>query len=206
MKTITYDSTFDMKAIETGRLVSQLKQFLLLNFEKTLAAALLAGTFLGAYFIQDAAVVLNFYYLPVLVAAYFLGRRSGLLVAIFSILLVVICALVFPARFLAYRSSLEHVSTLFAWGGFLMLTSITVGTLYEANDRRLQDLKNALLNESVEHCWNAKLSHSTACLWDFHSPDRRRLIDSFKEFQPDPGPVRAEPFSRLFHLHPVDPC
>jgi len=143
MKTVTYDSSFDMKAIETGRLVNQLKQFLLLNFEKTLAAAILAATFLGAYFITDSTIVLNFYYLPVLVAAYFLGRRSGLLVATFSILLVVICALIFPARFLAYRSSLEHVSTLFAWGGFLMLTSITVGTLYEANERRLLDLKNA---------------------------------------------------------------
>jgi len=140
---MAYDSTFDAKAIETERLVGQLKQFLLLNFEKTLAAAILAATFLGAYFIQEASIVLNFYYLPVLVAAYFLGRRSGLLVAILSILLVVVCALIFPSRFLAYRSSLEHVSTLCAWGGFLMLTSITVGTLYEANERRLQDLRNA---------------------------------------------------------------
>ena len=143
MKTMTYDGTFDMKAMETGRLVGQLKQLLLLNFEKVLAALILVATFSGAYFIHEATIVLNFYYLPVLVAAYFLGRRTGLLVAIFSILLVVICALVFPTRFLAYRSSLEHLSILFAWGGFLMLTSITVGTLYEANERRLQDLKNA---------------------------------------------------------------
>ena len=132
-----------MKAMETGSLVGQLKQLLLQNFEKTLAAALLAGTFLGAYFIQDAAVVLNFYYLPVLVAAYYLGRRTGVLVAVFSILLVVVCALVFPTRFLAYRSSLDHVSILSSWGGFLILTSVTVGTLYEANERRLHDLKNA---------------------------------------------------------------
>ena len=132
-----------MKAMETGHLVGQLKQVLLQNFEKTLAAALLAGTFLGAYFIQDAAVVLNFYYLPVLVAAFYLGRRTGVMVAVFSILLVVVCALVFPTRFLAYRSSLDHVSIIASWGGFLILTSVTVGTLYEANERRLHDLKNA---------------------------------------------------------------
>ena len=143
MKTMTYDATFDMKAMETGSLVGQLKQLLLQNFEKTLAAALLAGTFLGAYFIENAAIVLNFYYLPVLVAAYFLGRRTGVMVAVFSILLVVVCALVFPTRFLAYRSSLDHVSILSSWGGFLILTSVTVGTLYEANERRLHDLKNA---------------------------------------------------------------
>jgi len=140
---MAYDSTFDTKAMDTDRLVGQLKQFLLVNFEKSLAGAILTATFLGAYFINEASIVLNFYYLPVLVAAYFLGRRTGLLVAILSILLVVVCALVFPARFLAYRSSLEHVSTLCAWGGFLMLTSITVGTLYEANERRLRDLRNA---------------------------------------------------------------
>jgi len=143
MKTMTYDNTFDMKAMETSSFVGQLKQVLLVNFEKVLAAFILAATFFGAYFIENAAVVLNFYYLPVLVAAYFLGRRTGILVAIFSILLVVICALVFPTRFLAYRSSLEHLSILSSWGGFLILTSITIGTLYEANERRLLDLRNA---------------------------------------------------------------
>ncbi len=134
-----------MRAIENGSIVEQLKQFVALNFERTLAAAILAATFLGAYFIQDASVVLNFYYLPVLVAAYFLGRRSGLLVAILSILLVIVCALVFPYRFLAYHSSLGHFATLSSWGGFLILTSVTVGTLYEANERRLLDLKNAYI-------------------------------------------------------------
>ncbi len=145
MRAIAYDSTSDVRAIENGPLVEQLKQFIALNFEKALAAAVLAATFLGAYFIQDMSVVLNFYYLPVLVAAYFLGRRTGLLVAILSILLVLVCALVFPTRFLAYRSSLDHFAALSSWGGFLILTSITVGTLYEANERRLRDLRNAYI-------------------------------------------------------------
>ena len=139
---MTYDATFDMKAMETGSLVGQLKQLLLQNFEKTLAAALLAGTFLGAYFIENAAIVLNFYYLPVLVAAYFLGRRTGVMVAVFSISSSLsVLGLPDPIPRLPFvPRPCEHP---FVMGGFLILTSVTVGTLYEANERRLHDLKNA---------------------------------------------------------------
>jgi hypothetical protein len=120
------------------------KQFVAENFERFLVGMILIAALGGTYFIQEPSVVLNFYYLPVLVASYFLGRRTGMLAAAFSILSVILfCALLFPDRFFPTRSQWQIVTQLASWGGFLILASITVGTLYELNEKKLQDLRNA---------------------------------------------------------------
>ena len=123
--------------------MERFKQYVFKNFEAILIFAVLWSAFLGTYFLDDPLIVLNFYYLPVLVASYFLGRRMGLLTAILSILLVLVCALLFPFRFFSQDTLLQDISRLSSWGGFLILASVTVGSLYEKNEHRLQDLKNA---------------------------------------------------------------
>ena len=122
-----------------------LKQFIVKHFEKALIIIILIAAFTGTYLIEEKAIVLNFYYLPVLTAGYFLGRRMGVLTAIFSILAVVICTLVFPQTFFRGQDSLNTVAQFFSWGGFLILASIAVGSLYEQNERRSRDLKNAYI-------------------------------------------------------------
>jgi hypothetical protein len=79
--------------------MDRFKQFILRHFEKILVSIILASAFIGTYFIEEKFIILNFYYLPVLVAGYFLGRRMGVLTAVFSILAVLICTLAFPQRF-----------------------------------------------------------------------------------------------------------
>jgi len=114
------------------------------HFEKVLVAIIFVVAFFGTYFIEEVSLIFNFYYLPVLVASYFLGRRIGILVAILSILDVLICAMLFPNRF--FSGILWHnIVRLSSWSVFLFLASVTVGTLYEQNDRRLSDLKNAYI-------------------------------------------------------------
>jgi len=125
--------------------MERLKQLINKNFERILVGIILIATFLGTYFIEEKSIVLNFYYLPVLSAGYFLGRRMGVLTAIFSILVVVISVLLFPSSFFKGQEFFSSLAKLFSWGGFLILASITVGTLYEQNERRLQDLKNAYI-------------------------------------------------------------
>jgi putative nucleotidyltransferase with HDIG domain len=125
--------------------MERFKQFVLQHFEKILVGIILGAAFAGMYFIEEKSIVLNFYYLPVLAAGYFLGRRMGLLTAILSILVVVISALVFPQKFFSGQELFQSLVQLFSWGGFLILASIAVGTLYEQNERRLQDLKNAYI-------------------------------------------------------------
>ena len=121
------------------------KQFVVKYFEKIMIIIILAAAFLGTYLIGEKSIVLNFYYLPVVSAGYFLGRRLGVLTAVFSILVVVISTLLFPNIFLKGYDLLTTLVQLTSWGGFLILVSVAVGKLYEENERRLRDLKNAYI-------------------------------------------------------------
>jgi putative nucleotidyltransferase with HDIG domain len=125
--------------------MDRFKHFIIRHFEQILVAIILIAAFFGTYLIEEESIVLNFYYLPVLVAGYFLGRRTGVLTAVFSVLAVLIFVLIFPNRFVGEGIFWHSVAKLSSWGGFLILASVTVGSLYEENERRLQDLKNAYI-------------------------------------------------------------
>jgi len=125
--------------------MERFKQFILKHFEEMLVGVILIAAFLGTVFTEEESFILNFYYLPVLVAGYFLGRRRGVLTAVFSILMVVICVLLFPQRFFGDKIVWQSLARLSSWGGFLILASVAVGTLYEQNERRLLDLRNAYI-------------------------------------------------------------
>ncbi len=124
-------------------MMERIKQFIVQDFEKILIGVIFLVALVGTYFIEEKLVVLNFYYLPVLFAGYFLGRRMGVLSAVLSILVVLIFALLFPERFFIGKIFWHKVAALSSWGGFLILASVTVGALYEQNEGRLQDLKKA---------------------------------------------------------------
>jgi len=88
-------------------------------------------------------MMLNFYYLPVLMAGYFIGKRASMLVAIFSVLTVVLFAIMNFDAFSGGRGIGYLVSGLAGWGGFLVLTSFIVGMLYEQKQKRIDELRHA---------------------------------------------------------------
>jgi putative nucleotidyltransferase with HDIG domain len=69
----------------------------------------------------------------------------GVLTAVFSILAVVICVLLSPDQFLMNRTYWQNVTQLSSWGGFLILVSAAVGTLYQKHEGRLQELRSAYI-------------------------------------------------------------
>jgi putative nucleotidyltransferase with HDIG domain len=125
--------------------MNQFKQFVSKHFERILIVIILMATFVGTYIVEERSIILYFYFLPVLSAGYFLGRRMGVLTAVFSILAVVISTLFLPETFSKGQEFSNVLAQLLSWGGFLTLASIAVGTLYEQNERRLQDLKKAYI-------------------------------------------------------------
>lgn len=125
--------------------MEQAKEFILKHFEKILIIIILLAALIGTYLIEEKSIVLNFYYLPVLASGYFLGRRLGVLTAVFSVLMVAISALIFPNGFFGKQDLFKSIAQILSWGGFLILSSIAVGTLYEQNERRMKDLKNAYI-------------------------------------------------------------
>jgi putative nucleotidyltransferase with HDIG domain len=122
-----------------------LKQFILKYLEAIIVILTFVAAFVGTYLIEEVALILNFYYLPVLVSSYLLGRRKGILVALLSILNIGICAILFPQRFFAGPGLWNSILKITSWMGFLFLASVIVGTLYEQNEHRLRDLKNAYI-------------------------------------------------------------
>ena len=119
------------------------KEFLAKHFEKLLVLTILIAAIVGNYLIEEKFILLNFYYLPVLTAGYFLGRRLSLLTALFCILAVGFLVALDPAAFSTGLSETYAFSLVAAWGGFLVLASAAVGTLYEQNQERVEDLKRA---------------------------------------------------------------
>ena len=79
----------------------RMNEFIARHFEKILVILILVTAFAGTYFVEEKFVVLNFYYLPVLVASYFLGRRTGILISLLSILSVLFFVFIFPGGFLS---------------------------------------------------------------------------------------------------------
>lgn len=146
--------------------VEHLKQLVIKNFEKILVFVVLVTAFLGTYLIEEKSLILNFYYLPVLVASYLLGKRMGLLTSIFSILVIIFFAIIYPDRFLTQRLIWHDIAGLCAWASFLILASIVVGTLYETNEKRLMDLRKAyigileILSKYLESTDNYTKGHS----------------------------------------------
>jgi putative nucleotidyltransferase with HDIG domain len=125
--------------------MEEFKQLVVKHFERILVGLILLMAFLGTYLVEEKSIILNFYYLPVLVASYLLGKRMGLLTAIFSILAVLLFAIIFPERFFGSKQILPNFALLSSWAGFLILASILVGTLYELSERRMLDLRKAYI-------------------------------------------------------------
>jgi putative nucleotidyltransferase with HDIG domain len=129
-------------APEEGKM-DKIKFFLVRHFEKTLVLIILAAAILGTFVMEDKTLLLNFYFLPVVFASYYLGKRLGVLSALLSILAIIICALIFRAHFFPQNHEFRGIFVLSSWGGFLVLTSYAVGGLYEQKERRTEELEKA---------------------------------------------------------------
>ena len=123
--------------------MEKFKEYLLDNFEQIVVFIILISALFLHYMVYQKMAFLNFYYLPVLFAGYFLGRRTAVLASFFCILLVVIFFLAIPQFFKQVEGNMGIILNLILWGSFLMLTSYVTGTLFEHRGKSLRDLKNA---------------------------------------------------------------
>ena len=88
-------------------------------------------------------MALMFYFLPTLYSAYRFGRRHATLTACVSVALVVAVTYINPAIF-SRQVNLPFDSRWFdltAWGGTLVVCGYAMGTLYERNQKILNEMK-----------------------------------------------------------------
>ena len=116
--------------------------WLLRNLEGLLILIILISVMLINYFIYSKIAFLNFYYLPVIIGGYYLGRRLAVLGAFFAILMVWVIGLANQETYLLHdhNTKFDLYFNLTVWGGFLLITGWVIGYLSE---KLREDLDNS---------------------------------------------------------------
>jgi len=117
--------------------MERLKQYLIENFEQFFVLLLLVSVATLNYFIPYKLAFLNFYFIPILLAGYYLNPRKTILGSVFCILLVIIYAYLYPASFTIKSAFLDISMYIVVWGSFLILTGAIVGRI---QDRLRQEI------------------------------------------------------------------
>src|SRR5579863_1353802 len=116
-----------------------------INKELLLILSIIGAAGIVNFFIAGQRLVLTFYNLPTLMAAYYFGRRRAVESALASILFVVWMNLMNPSAlggsFEWKTQGLLAWSDLGVWAGFLLISAYATGSLYEQGERRLNELR-----------------------------------------------------------------
>src|SRR5204863_6839014 len=125
-----------------GRKGFVIQRFVLKYFERILVLLLVASLLVINSLIEQKFAFLSFYYLPIILAGFYGGRRfavvSGLFVASLVFFLQAVQGLdnMLPGLYAGALLSLVP------WAGFLILTGYVVGRLAEQREARLAEVKN----------------------------------------------------------------
>ena len=126
--------------------MEKIKLFIEQHFEKILVSVILVAILAINHFVSYKIGFLNFFYFPVIISGYYLGRRMAVLTATFSVLTVILLVILNPdAYFLYGEEKLPIIVGITAWASFLILTSYAMGYLYEEKENRIKDLKTAYI-------------------------------------------------------------
>ena len=96
------------------------------------------------YLLASQRMLLGLYTLPTLFSAYFFGRRHATLTAFASVLVVSIAIYYNPSWLLETKNTAFMDSKWFeimAWGGILMITAYAMGSLYDRDKKKMEELR-----------------------------------------------------------------
>jgi HD-GYP domain-containing protein (c-di-GMP phosphodiesterase class II) len=122
-----------------------LDQLMRVNKELLLILSIIVFAAVINFFVSGQKLVLSFYDLPTLFAAYYFGRSRAVQTAIASLLIVCWLNLVNPTALAGGLRLTERQlmawSDIVIWGGFLLITAYAMGTLYERKEQGLAELR-----------------------------------------------------------------
>ncbi len=140
--------------------MEKLKRYVFDHFESHFIFTILVSVILINFFVYSKIAFLNFYYLPIMLAGYYLGRRTAVLGAFFTILMVWVFVLADLDHYYALEEKSFHLYFhLTVWAGFLILAGWIIGGLKEklrftdklreelAQEKQMLDITNKRLNE-----------------------------------------------------------
>ncbi|HEU5262950.1 MAG TPA: HD domain-containing phosphohydrolase [Gemmatimonadales bacterium] len=125
-------------------LVERAKLFFFRYFERIFVLLLVGAMLVIHWLVEQKFAFLSFYYLPMILAGFYGGRRFAVLAGLFMVSLVSFYQYVQGLDMLP-GFYLDALLALVPWAGFLILTGYVVGKLAEAREAQLNDVKNAYL-------------------------------------------------------------
>jgi len=129
-------------------MLERMKNYFVTNFEAAFVLMVLLIIALINYYIPYKIAFLGFYYIPVLLSAFYLGLRKALYGAILCIFLVVIFAYMKPDTYFVGGTSFDLFFNISAWACFLLLTGIILGTIKEKLTKEYETTSK--LNEELK--------------------------------------------------------
>ncbi|MFK5954737.1 MAG: HD domain-containing protein [Desulfobacterium sp.] len=134
------------------------KQYFINNFEQYFVLTILLSITIIIYFIPYKLAFLNFYYIPVLFASYFLRKNSTIYGALLCIFWVILVVFLSPASFLFEQTKFSLFFNIVAWASFLLLAGGIIDKLQNENKNLLQEQK--ALSEKLSTRLSAHLAIS----------------------------------------------
>lgn len=126
-----------------SRFLKKAKRWVFDYFEAILVLVLVVSLVAINLGVVQRYAFLNFYYLPVLAAGFFLGKRQAVLTAVFVTALVGYFEVVGDFDLAQGSATAEIFWTVLPWSAFLILSGYLVGTLSEIKETQLRELKDA---------------------------------------------------------------
>lgn len=112
-------------------------------FELMLIVVAIGMTYLTYRMGTYKVVVLNLFFLPIVLSGYYLGRTSAGVLALFCALAVTVMTTMDPSGFSAFKTPVMVGLALTVWSCILGLTAILVGTLCDERAARIHELHEA---------------------------------------------------------------
>ncbi|MCH6581284.1 MAG: hypothetical protein IH802_13145 [Nitrospinae bacterium] len=130
--------------------MDRIKPYLLKHIEDTIVLSILGAAVFVNYFVYaNKLAFLDMFYLLVVLAGYYIGKRFAILGAFFIILMVWVFILADGNKYYSVGGAFEANLNLMVWGGFLILAAWLIGTLSENLRRELQESQR--LREDLNH-------------------------------------------------------
>jgi len=166
--------------------MERLKKYLMLNFEQVFVLMCLTTVALINYYLPQKIAFINFYFLPVIMAGYYLGLRRSVLGAFFCILMVIVYATLNPHLFVIPYTKIGLSFHIIAWGGFLILAGAVVGRQHEKLLLEIQETRrlNTELIESNRSVLDARSTtiFGLAKLAECRDEDTGAHLERIREF------------------------
>lgn len=129
--------------------MNAIKKYLLKHVQDAIVLSILVGAVFVNYFVYAKIAFLDFFYLLIVLAGYYIGKRFAILGAFFAILIVWVFILADKNEYYSASSAFQANLNLTVWGGFLILAAWLIGTLSEKLRVELNHTER--LREDLDH-------------------------------------------------------